>query len=114
MLKKVSERASRGNRAGGNYAIVAAKYNSRYTDALVKSAKTELRAGGAECIEVVRVPGSFEVPAVARVFALSTTPRFDAVLCFGTILRGATTHAQQITDAVSQALAELQILHGIP
>jgi 6,7-dimethyl-8-ribityllumazine synthase len=111
MLKKIAERG-KGN--GGTYGIVAAKYNPRYTDALVKSAKTELRAGGAERIEVVRVPGSFEVPVVARALALSTKTRFDAILCFGAILRGATTHAQQIADAVSQALAQLQVEHGVP
>lgn len=109
MLRKI---AQRGASNGGRFAIVAARYNPRYTDALVKSARAELRKGGAESIEIVRVPGSFEVPVVAR--ALVVKGAFDAVLCFGAILRGATTHAQQIADAVSQALAQLQILHGVP
>lgn len=112
MLKKISKRSAAS--AGGNYAIVAARYNPRYTDALVKSAKRELRAGGAERIEIVRVPGSFEVPVVARALAMADKPSFDAIICFGAILRGATTHAQQIADAVSQALASLQVAHGVP
>jgi 6,7-dimethyl-8-ribityllumazine synthase len=111
MLKEI---AARGKGFGGNYGIVAAKYNPKFTDALVKSAKKELQAGGAERIEIVRVPGSFEVPVAARALALSNHPRFDAILCFGTILRGATTHARHIADAVSLALAQLQIHHGVP
>lgn len=111
MLKKI---ASRGGKTGGIYAIVAAKYNPRFTDALVKFARAELKAGGAERIEVVRVPGSFEVPVVTRALALSENPRFDAIICFGAILRGATSHAQNIADSVSQALADLQVLHGRP
>ena len=111
MLKKI---AKREERSGGTYGIVAAKYNPRFTNALVKSARSELRAGGAARIEVVRVPGSFEVPAVARALAASAQPKFDAILCFGAILRGATTHAQQIADAVSQALARLQVNYGVP
>lgn len=113
MLKKIAQRA-KGAKTGGKYAIVAARYNARFTDALVKSAKSELQAGGAERIEVVRVPGSFEVPVVARALSLADNPRFDAIICIGAILRGATTHAQQIADAVSQALAELQVAHGVP
>lgn len=111
MLKKI---AKPSGAAGGNYAIVGARYNARYTDALVKSAKKELLAGGAERVEVVRVPGAFEVPVAARALALADQPKFDAIVCIGAILRGATTHAQQIADAVSQALADLQVAHGVP
>jgi 6,7-dimethyl-8-ribityllumazine synthase len=113
MLKKIAQRPKR-TQAGGNFAIVAARYNSRYTDALVKSARRELELGGAERVEIVRVPGSFEVPVVARALSQADHPRFDAILCIGAILRGATTHAQQIADAVSQALAGLQVAHGVP
>lgn len=111
MLKKIAQRTKSN---GGTFAIVAARYNPQFTDALVKSAEAELRSGGATRIEVVRVPGSFEVPVVARALVLSTAPKFDAVLCFGAILRGATTHAQQIADSVSLALAQLQVLYGVP
>jgi 6,7-dimethyl-8-ribityllumazine synthase len=111
MLKKIRPRT---RARGGVFAIVAAKYNSRYTDALVRSARAELRAGGAASIEVVRVPGSFEVPVVARELALRSEPAFDAILCFGAILRGATTHAQHIAEAVSHALADLQVHYGVP
>jgi 6,7-dimethyl-8-ribityllumazine synthase len=111
MLKKIAR--ARGKQAGGRFAIVAAKYNPRYTDALVKFARSELQAGGADLIEVVRVPGAFEVPVAARGLLLREPP-FDAVLCFGAILRGATTHAQHIAEAVTSALGDMQVSFGIP
>lgn len=114
MLKPIAKRASRPMRpsTGARYAIVAAKYNPQYTDALLDSALEEMRACGAKNIEVVRVPGAFETPAVAA--RLANSGRFDAIICFGAILRGATTHAQQIADGVSLALAQLQIQTGVP
>ena len=111
MLKKISERKSN---TGGRFAIVAARYNPKYTDALVRTAKAELKSGGATRVEVIRVPGSFEVPVVAARLVNNPAPAFDAIICFGAILRGATTHAQNIADAVSVALANLQVQCGTP
>jgi 6,7-dimethyl-8-ribityllumazine synthase len=95
-------------------AIVAAKYNARYTDALVQSARTELKGLGVTRIEVVRVPGSFEIPVVADRLTRVNDPSFDAIICFGAIFQGETTHAQNIADAVSYTLAELQVRSGKP
>jgi 6,7-dimethyl-8-ribityllumazine synthase len=111
VLKKI---APRKERRGGTIAIVAARYNPKFTDALVRFAKNELLAGGADRVEVVRVPGSFEIPVVASRLAQVSNPRFDVIICFGAILRGATTHAQNIADAVSFALGQLQIQTGVP
>jgi 6,7-dimethyl-8-ribityllumazine synthase len=108
MLKKI-RKASR-NGAGGRYAIVAAKYNARFTDALVRFAKAEL--SDAESIRVIRVPGAFEVPLVAG--RLARSGAVDAVICFGAVLRGATTHADHIVVGVTNALAQLQTLSGVP
>jgi 6,7-dimethyl-8-ribityllumazine synthase len=112
MLKRIADR--KGTERGGRFAIVAAKYNPEFTDALVRSARSELKTGGAEAIEVIRVPGAFEVPVAAAKLARAENPPFDGIICFGAILRGETTHAQQIADAVSFALAELQVLSGVP
>jgi 6,7-dimethyl-8-ribityllumazine synthase len=115
MLKKIAARSLKDG--GGRFAIVAAKYNPEYTDALVASAEKELRVAKAAEIKIVRVPGSFEVPVVAA--SLARRRRFDVIICFGVILRGKTTHAQQIADAVSNALAQIQIhtlvpiIHGV-
>ena len=80
----------------------------------MRAARRELTRGGAKSIEVVRVPGAFEIPAVAAILAGSTSPRFSAILCLGVVFQGETTHARHIGDAVSYALVELQIRHRLP
>jgi len=113
MLKPIAKGRKKLQDAG-RFAIVAAKYNPEFTDALVRSAEAELRKGGATHIQIVRVPGSFEVPVVAAKLARTGLPRLDAIICFGAILRGQTTHAQQIADAVGVALAQIQVAHEVP
>jgi 6,7-dimethyl-8-ribityllumazine synthase len=108
MLKKIRKGTRAG--AGGRYAIVAAKYNARFTDALVRFAKAELKH--AESVRVIRVPGAFEVPLVAG--RLARSGAVDAVICFGAVLRGATTHADHIVVGVTNALANLQVDSGVP
>lgn len=108
MLKKI--RNATRNGAGGRYAIIAAKYNSRYTDALVRFAKAELNE--AANVRIIRVPGSFEIPTIAGILARSG--QYDAIICFGAVLRGATTHADHIVIGVTNALAQLQIDSGVP
>jgi 6,7-dimethyl-8-ribityllumazine synthase len=115
MLKKIASPSRK--KTGGRFAIIAARYNGEYTDALVMAAEKELRTAEAAQIEIIRVPGSFEIPVVAAILAHAR--RFDAIICFGAILRGKTTHAQQIADGVTSALARIQIetlvpvIHGV-
>jgi 6,7-dimethyl-8-ribityllumazine synthase len=97
----------------GSFAIVASRYNARYVDAMLAAAENVLAKAGVKKIRVVRVPGAFEIPAVAAHLARAHPP-FSAVICLGVILRGQTDHAQQIANAVSTALAQLQIQHAIP
>ena len=110
MLKKVSRKNVSGS--GGRFAIVASKYNSRYVDAMLRSAKIELEKAKAQKIQIVRVPGSFEIPVVAAKLARNSS--FSAIICLGVILRGATTHAQHIGEAVTNALSLLQIQTEVP
>jgi 6,7-dimethyl-8-ribityllumazine synthase len=109
MLQKIRQKKIRSR--GGRFAIIASQYNARYVDAMLRAAKAEiLRAGGA--VKIVRVPGAYEIPVVAA--KLARTQQFSALLCLGVILRGATTHAQHIGEAVSNALAQIQIRHETP
>ncbi|MEY4917198.1 MAG: 6,7-dimethyl-8-ribityllumazine synthase [Verrucomicrobiota bacterium] len=113
MLKQV--KAKKITVRGGHFAIVASKYNARYVDAMLRAAKAEiLRAGGT--VQIVRVPGAYEIPVVAARLARSSrfTNPVSAIICLGVILRGATTHAQHIGEAVSNALAQIQVAHEVP
>jgi 6,7-dimethyl-8-ribityllumazine synthase len=110
MLKPVKTKSINAT-GGSRFAIVASKYNSRFVDAMLRAAKAEiLRAGGK--VQVIRVPGAYEIPVVAA--KLARTQKFSGIICLGVILRGATTHAQHIGEAVSNALVQIQIQHEVP
>jgi 6,7-dimethyl-8-ribityllumazine synthase len=92
---------------------VASRYNARYVDSMLRGAVRELKRARAAKIQIVRVPGAFEIPAVAARI-LKSNPAVSVVICLGVILRGQTAHAGHIGQAVSTALAELQIEHAVP
>lgn len=109
MLKKVARKPAR--RIACKVVIVASRYNRRYVDAMVRAAERTLKQAGAG-VDIVRVPGAFEIPVVATKAAAAGT--YDALICLGVILRGATTHAQHIGDAVTNALVWLQVRYQTP
>lgn len=111
MLKAMSSRRVRA--AGGRFAIIGSKYNPRFADALVRAARAELEQAGAS-VEVVRVPGAFEIPVVAARLACRETAPFDALICLGVVIRGETAHADLIGRAVTDALVRLQLERGLP
>ena len=114
MLKKVNRLVTAPKRQGGTFAIIASRYNPRYVDAMLRAAQKCLRQAGAEKVLVVRVPGAYEIPVVAARLARVHTPSLSAIICLGVILRGATTHAQHIGEAVIDALTRIQIQREIP
>lgn len=97
---------------GRRFAVVASKYNARYVDAMVEAAVRALEGAQAKAVQVVRIPGAFEIPAVAA--ELAEEGLCDAIICLGVIIRGETTHAQHIGEAVSHALAEIQVRTRVP
>ena len=106
MLQAMKSRRVRTR--GGRFAIIASRYNPRFTDAMVKSARAELEEAGAD-VAVVRVPGAFEIPVVAARLGRNATPPFDALICLGVVIRGETAHADLIGEAVTDALMRLQV-----
>ncbi len=112
MLKQV-QRTKVKLEVPARFAIVAARYNSTYTNALVRMAKAEFALAGVVHVDVVRVPGAFEIPVVVGRLTRSN-PAYDAIICFAAILRGATSHADHIALGVTHALAQLQVDGGVP
>lgn len=110
MLKPVTTKTARVR--GGTFAIVASRYNARYVDAMLRAARAELLRAGAK-VQIVRVPGAYEIPVVAKKLS-ANNPGLAGILCLGVILRGETTHAAHIGEAVSGALMQIQLAHQIP
>jgi len=109
MLKAV--RKTKVAKSGGRFAIVASRYNAEYVDAMLDAACAELGRAGAK-VRVVRVPGAFEIPAVAA--NLAASGRFAAIICLGVIFQGQTSHAQHVGWGVTHALAQIQVQHKLP
>ena len=122
MLKPIKAKAFQAGEA--RFAIVASQYNARYVDAMLEAAKAELERAGARGVQVVRVPGAYEIPVVAARLARESSAhasrithhaaRFSAIICLGVILRGETVHAAHIGEAVSRALIEIQVQQEVP
>jgi 6,7-dimethyl-8-ribityllumazine synthase len=118
MLKPVEAKTACAG--GGAFAIVASRYNARYVDAMLRAARAELRRAGVSKIQIIRVPGAYEIPVVATKLvraASALTPqtsRLSAVICLGVILRGETVHAAHIGEAVSRALMDIQLKYEVP
>jgi 6,7-dimethyl-8-ribityllumazine synthase len=111
-------RSKKVRAAGGYFAIVASKYNRRYVDAMLRAARAELNRARAS-VQIVRVPGAFEIPVVTA--RLARTQPTDAlqqplagIICLGVILRGETSHAAHIGEAVSRALMKIQLRYEVP
>ena len=81
---------------------------------MLRAAKAELWRAEASRIQIIRVPGAYEIPVVVKRLAGTASPPFSAIICLGVILRGQTVHAAHIGEAVNRALMEIQIAHEIP
>lgn len=100
--------------AGLRVAIIVSKYNDFVTDRLQSGAVAALEAAGVRsaAITIVRVPGAFEIPLAAQHAAASG--RYDAVVCLGCLIRGATPHFEYIASAVSHGLTSAANATGVP
>jgi 6,7-dimethyl-8-ribityllumazine synthase len=100
--------------AGVRVGIVVARFNELVTGQLLHGAEDALVRHGADAaeIDVAWVPGSFEIPVVAQQMARSG--RYDAVVCLGALIRGATPHFDYLASTVTGALQGLAVETGIP
>lgn len=99
---------------GLRFSIVVSRFNDFITAKLLEGALDALRRHGAgeEHIDVVRVPGSFEIPLTAKKLAAKGT--YDAVICLGTVIRGATPHFDYVAAEVSKGIAAASLETGVP
>jgi 6,7-dimethyl-8-ribityllumazine synthase len=99
---------------GLRFALVVARFNEFITGKLLSGAQDALaRHGvGEEDIDVAWVPGSFEIPLVAKKLAESS--EYDAVICLGTVIRGATPHFEYIAAEVAKGVAQVGLETGVP
>jgi 6,7-dimethyl-8-ribityllumazine synthase len=100
--------------AGLRFGIVVSRFNSFITDRLLAGALDALERGGAKegQADVVRVPGSFEIPLVAK--KLGASGRYHAVIAIGCILRGETSHFEYIASEVARGIQLAQLDTGVP
>ena len=96
------------------FSIVVSRFNEFITSKLLGGAIDTLKRHETpeENISVAWVPGAFEIPLVAKKFAESK--KFDAVICLGAVIRGATTHYDYVCNEVSKGIAQISLQTGIP
>ena len=113
---KFRVKALEGNLSGAEkrFGIVVSRFNAFITERLLQSAYDGLVRCGANAkdIEIVRVPGSFEIPSAAR--ALAETQKYDAIICLGCLLRGDTAHYDVIVNEVARGIGQSAQETGVP
>ncbi len=116
MADKLQPRSINGEltASGLRFGIVVSRFNSFITDRLLTAALDALERSGAasENVDVVRVPGAFELPLAAK--KLAATGRYDALIAIGCILRGETAHYDYVCSETSRGLQLAQMDTGLP
>ena len=99
---------------GRRFGIVVSRFNEFITERLLRSAFDGLLRCGArdKHIQVVRVPGAFEIPSAAR--TLAETKKYDAIICLGCLLRGDTAHYDVIVNEVTRGIGQSAQETGVP
>ena len=99
---------------GLRFAIVASRFNEFITSKLLEGALDMLRRHGdpENAVDVVWVPGAFEIPLAAK--KLADCGRYDAVICVGAVIRGATSHYDYVCSEVSKGVAQAALSTGVP
>ncbi len=96
------------------FAIIASRWNARITDALVAAARQSLAGNGVaeDAIDVVRVPGAWEIPVVCA--RLAGAGRHAAILALGCVIRGDTRHYEHVADRCAEGLMRVALDTGVP
>ena len=102
------------NAEGFRFALISSRWNDFLTARLVEGALDALERLGAseKSVELYKVPGSFDIPLLARKLAASA--KYDAIVCLGTIIRGQTPHFEYIAGEVTKGIAQAGMETGVP
>ena len=100
--------------AGARFAILASRWNPRVVDALVAGARKAFADHGVDegAVDVVRVPGAWELPLAAA--RLAQAGGHAALVALGCVVRGDTRHYEQVADGCAQGLMRVALDHGVP
>ncbi|MAS95156.1 MAG: 6,7-dimethyl-8-ribityllumazine synthase [Verrucomicrobiales bacterium] len=113
-MSKTAPESPEATSTSGSVCIVASRYNSKYTDALVESATATLAKLAPDLrVKTVRVPGAFEIPVVVEAAACGEEQPL-AIIALGVIIRGSTAHADLIAESITKSLQETSVSHLIP
>ena len=115
-MKSAQPTIVEGNLAasGLRFALIAARFNDFVVEPLLRGALDALERHGVEAaqVQIVRVPGAFDIPVVARKLALSR--RFDALVALGAVIRGDTPHFDYVAGECAAGLSRIAIESGVP
>lgn len=98
----------------GKYAIIVGRFNEFIGGKLLDGALDALKRHGVDekDISLIWVPGAFEIPLAAK--RLATSDKYDAIICLGAVIRGATPHFDYVANEVSKGIANISIETGVP
>ncbi|MEK6680761.1 MAG: 6,7-dimethyl-8-ribityllumazine synthase [Nitrospirota bacterium] len=99
---------------GLKFGIIASRFNDFITNRLLEGALDVLNRSGAKSddIEIIKVPGSFEIPLIAKKMAAGK--KYDAIICLGAVIRGDTPHFDYISAEVTKGIAAVSLESGMP
>ncbi|KPA17318.1 6,7-dimethyl-8-ribityllumazine synthase [Candidatus Magnetomorum sp. HK-1] len=99
---------------GKTFGLIVSRFNDFITERLLGGALDALKRNGADesNITIVKVPGAFEIPLVAQ--KMAANKKYDAIICVGAVIRGATSHYDYVCAEVSKGIASVSLNAGIP
>jgi 6,7-dimethyl-8-ribityllumazine synthase len=113
MSEVLPPRPDEGLEGGGVFAIVASRFNARFTESLVENAQRELRAIHPNAtVDLSATTGSFEIPLAVKL--LAQRGKYDAIIALGVIIEGETRHAELVAQSVTGALQQIALEYETP
>ncbi|MEN8763951.1 MAG: 6,7-dimethyl-8-ribityllumazine synthase [Thiogranum sp.] len=99
---------------GARIALLVSRFNSFIVESLLSGAVDTLKRHGAEAreLQIVRVPGAYEMPIAAK--RLATSQRYDAIIALGAVIRGGTPHFEYVAGECTKGLSQVSLQHDIP